>query len=400
MNQENLRTAQFTLRRSTPAAGLDRRENHLAAWNRLGIISLIISVTVAAIGRASEPPALIVVVSVDQRRHDYFQRFRRRLSDQGIARRCQQSGVWFDRCLHQHAFTTTAPGHAVILTGTYPSGHGIIGNDWYDRDLKKESYCVYDPAALLIGTTTDEPPVSPQRLLADTVGDQMKLATRGASKVFAVSIKDRAAILMAGKLADAAYWMDYDGNWITTDYYRPSLPGYLRNLNELKAVSRYGGQTWQLLLERATYVHGEPEDNTGERPRFGMTAGFPHVLPAADDKNFIRQLACSPFGNDATLEAARAIIVHEKLGADDTPDLLAVSLSSTDYVGHSFGPYSLEVEDMTYRTDLALGQFADFLNEQLQEREWMMFVTADHGVAPIPECVSMETSRGTRIKRS
>lgn len=359
-----------------------------ASFFRSATLFVTVVATLVASSAAAEPPGLVVVVSVDQWRYEYFQRFRGQLSDQGIAHRCRKNGTWFDRCFHQHAFTYTAPGHAVLLTGTYPSRNGIIGNSWYDRDEKRELYCVADPDATIIGTTSDEQSVSPKRLLVDTVGDQMKLATGGKSKVFGLAIKDRAAILMAGKLADAAYWMDYDGNWITTDYYRATLPGYLRNLNELKAVFRHAGQTWEPLFDRSNYVHGETEDSTGERPRYEMTADFPHVLPSADDKNYIRNLACSPFGNEVTLEAAREIVVHEKLGGDEIPDLLAINLSSPDYVGHSFGPYSLEVEDMTYRTDIALGQFAAFLDGRLEQRGWVMFVTADHGVAPIPERVS------------
>lgn len=334
------------------------------------------------------PPALVVVVSVDQWRYEYFERFERNLSKKGVARRSQTQGLWFDNCFHQHAFTYTGPGHSVLMTGAYPNRTGIIDNNWYDRETSAEVYCVLDSDAKIIGTTSDEKPVSPRRLLVDTLGDQLKLASNGRGKVFGVAIKDRAAILMAGRLADAAYWMSGDGQWITCDHYGDRIPGYLRNLSDENAVRRFAGKKWELLHAADRYVHGK-ENSEHERPLSGMSADFPHVMPKPDDEgfteNYIKSVACSPFGNVATLDAAREIVIHEKLGDDAIPDILAINLSSTDYVGHAFGPYSLEVEDMTYRTDAQLGEFAEFIDERLGERPWLMLVTADHGVAPVPE---------------
>lgn len=332
-----------------------------------------------------DKPALVVVVSVDQWRYEYFERFQRNLPTGGIAKRTQNHGAWFDNCFHQHAFTYTGPGHSVFMTGAYPSRSGIIDNNWHDRATGKDLYCVADEDANIIGSTTDEPKASPRNLLVDTVGDQLKLSSNFRSKVFGVAIKDRAAILMAGRLADAAYWMSSDGKWITTDHYRDSLPGYLRTLNEQKAPYRYAGRAWDLHYDADKYAHGSQEHSEHELPQYEMTKDFPHVMPAADNENYIKHLACSPFGNEATFEAAREILVNEDLGRDEYPDILAINLSSTDYVGHAFGPYSLEVEDMTYRTDQQLGEFTRFLDERLGNRSWVLFLTADHGVAPIPE---------------
>lgn len=349
---------------------------------------------------AAAPPRLVVVVSVDQWRHEYFQRFQRNLEAAGIAKRCQRQGLWFGNCFHQHAFTYTGPGHSVLMTGAYPSRSGIIDNNWYDRELGETVYCVADAEAEIIGTTADETPVSPKPLLVDTIGDQLKLATGGRAKVFGIAIKDRAAILMAGRMANAAYWMSGDGKWITSSHYGDRLPGYLRNLTEQRSAYRYVGKSWDLLLPPDQYVHGE-ENSEFERPVYGMTPDFPHVLPTADDEKFdehyIKNVAGSPFGNLVTLEAAEQLIVHEKLGADAIPDILAVNLSSTDYVGHAFGPYSLEVEDTTYRTDRRLGQFADFIDRQLDGRPWLLVITSDHGVAPIPERAA---ARGLRAERN
>jgi predicted AlkP superfamily pyrophosphatase or phosphodiesterase len=358
---------------------------HVFSSARLAVIlACVLSVLIASATRAAEPPVLIVVVSVDQLAYDYLERFHKNFAADGAFALCERDGAWFSNCHHRHAFTYTAPGHAVQLTGCYPSEHGIVENEWWDRGLGKKVYCVADPRVKLIGTTIADVPASPRNLLADTLGDRLKLANRR-SKIFGVAIKDRASILMTGRLADAAYWMSNDGQWITSDYYRPDLPGYLRVLNESDAVEQYGGQTWDLLLPPEKYLHGMPEDNTGERPFAGATLGFPHVLVDAKHANYIKQVAGSPLGNVVTLQAAAAVLEYEKLGQDDAVDMLCINLSSNDYVGHAFGPQSLEVEDMTYRTDAQLGSFLRMVNERLAGRPWVFALTADHAVCPVPE---------------
>jgi hypothetical protein len=362
------------------------------------LVVLVLALIGAYGPRASgeERPVLVVAVSVDQLAYDYLQRFHKNFSDKGIFRRCQEQGAWFTNCHHRHAFTYTAPGHAVLLTGCYASEHSIVENDWFDRATGKKVYCVSDPDAKLIGTTIDDPLVSPRNLLADTLGDRLKTTTGGKAKVFGVAIKDRASILMAGHLADAAYWMSNDGKWITCDHYRNDLPGYLRELNENGAVQRFGGQTWDRLLKPEEYLHGATENSFGERPFAGASADFPHELVAASDKNYVKQLAGSPFGNQAALEAAITVLVHEDLGADDVPDLLCINLSSNDYVGHAFGPHSLEVEDMTYHTDEQLGEFVRLVDKQLDGRPWVFALTADHAVAPVPEVMQQQGLSASR----
>lgn len=336
-------------------------------------------------GFAADGPALVVVISVDQLAYDYLERFRKNYADDGVFALCQRDGVWMANCHHRHAFTITAPGHAVQLTGCYPSEHGIIENEWFDREQGKKVYCVADPAVKLIGTTIADTPVSPRNLWADTLGDRMKIVDRR-SKVFGIAIKDRASILMTGHLADAAYWMSNDGLWITSDYYRKDLPGYLRTINDSDALERYAGQTWDRLLAADQYLHGEVEDSFGEKPYAGASADFPHViLNDIKQANFVKQVAGSPFGNELVLQAAAAVLEYEKLGEDDVPDMLCINLSSNDYVGHSFGPHSLEVEDMTYRTDKLLGEFVKSINDRLAGKHWILALTADHAVCPVPE---------------
>jgi len=335
---------------------------------------------------AVERPRLIVVMSVDQLCQDYLIRFRDNFAADGGFRRVEREGAAYSQCNHRHAFTVTAPGHAVQLTGAYPNVHGIVGNNWFDRAAGKDVYCCDDPSGKLIGFP-DAKPVSPRNLLVETVGDVMKLATNRRSKVLGVAIKDRVAMLMAGHNADGAYWLE-DNVWTTSAYYRSDVPGYLRVLNEPLCTERFRGQAWELALPKDKYHNSGPDKNTWENPPKGFTSEFPHKLPLAGQLTpleFGDLAVISPFGNEITLNAAQAIVLGEQLGQDETPDLLCINLSSNDFVGHAFGPNSLEVEDMTYRTDRQLGEFLRWLDETVGAGKWTFALTADHGVAPIVE---------------
>ncbi len=352
--------------------------------------------------RAEQPqavsPRLLVVISVDQLCQDYLIRFQDNFSNapqESIFNMVLEKGAWFTNCHHRQAFTYTAPGHAVQLTGAYPNTNGIIDNDWFDRKTGKMRYCVSDPTVDVIGVKAGNP-MSPRVLLVDTVGDRLKLATNGKAKVIGVAIKDRAAILMAGHRADAAYWLEKN-NWVTSTYYRRDLPGCLEKLNDTKAINRFRGQSWKLLHPIDKYRNQGPDENDYENPPFGFTSEFPHVL-ASDGEitpdKYGDQVLFSPFGNDYTLQAARELIDYEKLGADEIPDLLTINFSSNDYVGHAFGPFSLEVEDMTYRTDRQIADFVNYLDQKVGVGRWTLAITADHGVAPIPELLSEKNGPG------
>jgi predicted AlkP superfamily pyrophosphatase or phosphodiesterase len=337
-----------------------------------------------AVASAADRPKLIVVVSVDQLCQDYLIRFRDNFDAKGGFRRVFDHGSHYTQCHHRHAFTVTAPGHAVQLTGAYPDTSGIVGNDWFDRITGKSAYCVADPSVQVIGTTNGKP-MSPKNLLVETVGDVLKLQTAGRSKVFGIAIKDRAAILMTGHNADAAYWLE-NNVWVTSTYYRSDLPGYLRNLNEGQQIEKYRSQVWSLSLPAEKYHNVGPDENDWENPPEGWTTAFPHKMAGPGELTpykFAEQVLRSPYGNDLTLEAARAIVEGEKLGQDEFPDLLCINLSPNDYVGHAFGPHSLEVEDMTYRTDHQLGELMEWLDETIGAGQWTLLLTADHGVAPI-----------------
>ena len=351
----------------------------------------------AAQPESSAVPRLLVVVSVDQLCQDYLIRFQDNFPDarESLFRAVLDQGAWYPNCHHAHAFTVTAPGHAVQMTGAYPCTNGVVGNDWFDRATGKSRYCVSDPTVEIVGLIEGKP-MSPRVLLVDTVGDRLKLATNGEAKVIGVAIKDRAAILMSGHRADAAYWLEKN-QWVTSTYYRRDLPGYLRNLNEGAAIDHYRGATWELLLPREKYHNQGPDDNEHENPPAGFMTTFPHAMAKVGELTpdaFGDQVLFSPFGNDYTLLAAREIIVHEELGVDQVPDLLTINFSSNDYVGHAFGPLSYEVEDMTYRTDRQLAEFVKFLDDKVGKGLWTLALTADHGVAPIPEMVAKQSGQG------
>jgi predicted AlkP superfamily pyrophosphatase or phosphodiesterase len=346
-------------------------------------------------------PKLIVVVSIDQMCADYLIRFERNFPlnpEKSFFRSVIVRGASFPNCNHAHAFTYTAPGHAVQLTGCYPNDHGVIDNDWFDRETGKSRYCVSDPSVKVVGISSEKP-MSPRVLLVDTVGDMLKLATNGKAKVFGVAIKDRAAILMSGHRADAAFWLE-ENQWVTSTYYRDDLPGYLRVLNDGHSIDQYRGMTWDLSLPHKQYCNQGDDDSEFENPPVGFTAAFPHKLvelgESTPDK-YGDQVLFSPYGNEYTLLAARTIIENEKLGEDEIPDLLTINFSSNDYIGHAFGPLSLEVEDMTYRTDWQLAEFAKYLDQTVGAGEWTIAVTADHGVAPIPESIAKQPTSGQEI---
>jgi hypothetical protein len=335
---------------------------------------------------AAEMPRLVVVVSVDQFPARYLSLFRDQWQPDGAFQQFDQKGAWFINCHHRHAVTITAPGHACMLTGADPNRHGIIANSWYDRETGKNVNCVEDPSSPAVGSTSPGEAVSPRNLLAPTLGDNIKLSTEGKGKVFGVSWKDRAGVLMSGHAADASYWFDGStGGWITSQYYRKDLPGYIRNYNEEGAAQAFGGKAWELSLDPAKYHLYVPDDNPYEMnpPVFGNK--FPHQLTPATHPKYYDALSITPFANQLTIGAAQRLIEFEKLGQDEYPDLICIGLSANDYVGHAFGPHSLEVQEITIQTDRQLAELFRFIDEQLKGAPWTFALSSDHGVGPIPE---------------
>lgn len=382
--------------------------SHAPRFRRLSVLSLSLALASGFAGRglaADEParPRLLVVVSVDQLPYEYLLRMRRGFADDGFFNTVAKQGATYSSAHHGQAYTITAPGHSVLLSGAYPSTTGIIGNDWFDRTTGKSTYCVADADVTVVGKESLSAPVaesmSPKNLEIGTLGDQLKLASNKRSKVFGIAIKDRAAILMAGHAADAAYWNDVkSGFWVSSTYYgKPRLPDYLDAYNTTGKVKALGGGEWTLLLAEDKYERYYPDDAEFETKVKVLGNKFPHPLPAGDDPRLGDTLPFSPRGNDMTLDIARLLVTEEKLGGDDDVDLLCVNLSSNDYVGHAYGPYSLEVQDMTYRTDRQLGEFVKFLDAQVGAGKWTLALSSDHGICPMPEMAKLFGLPGRRV---
>jgi predicted AlkP superfamily pyrophosphatase or phosphodiesterase len=309
-------------------------------------------------------PRLVLAVVVDQFRYDYLLRFRADYHG-GIARLLSEGAVFAD-ARYIHYPTVTAVGHSTFLTGATPSLSGIIGNAWFERNENESVTSVSDKSTVLIGGTPATKGSSPHRLLVSTVGDELKMSGR-TSKVIGISIKDRSAILPAGHMADAAYWFDNDSqHFVTSDYYMKQLPAWVAKVNADRPTYKYLGVDWTALDARP-----------GDKPFCSMRAG--------GDLRFCGPIENTPFGNELLEDFAEKAIEQEQLGAHEDTDILALSFSSNDYVGHALGPDSPEVRDISRRTDLLLGKLLDFINSKIGENNTLVVFTADHGVAPVPK---------------
>jgi predicted AlkP superfamily pyrophosphatase or phosphodiesterase len=329
-------------------------------------------------------PKLVVVVAIDQLRADYLQRFQRHFTQNGF-NLLLRGGASFTEAHYQHSMTQTCPGHAAILTGSYANVNGIVANSWYNPALRRAEYCAADTSAKLIGASSEGR--SPRNLLGFTVGDELKRVTSRRSRVIAIAGKDRSAIMLGGHFADAAYWTE-DTLIVTSSYYRKELPAYVRRFNAQGTVTRYRGSTWERLLPATAYAMVGRDDVEAEENAAGMGRTFPHRLSAGQaGENFIQAFQSSPFENEILVEFAMEVVREERLGQDEDPDLLALGFSANDAVGHSYGPDSHEVMDMTLRTDRLLERFFAFLIRQVGRDNLAIVLTSDHGVAPLPELI-------------
>lgn len=347
-----------------------------------------------AVGTVSATPRLAVVISADQFRGDYLERFSEHFCDDGL-RRFLDHGTVFENCHFRHASTSTGPGHSIILTGSHPDVNGIVGNDWLDRASWKSLYVVEDPAAKLVGLPEGvvlEPGSgrSPRNLRTSTVGDQMKIRLGSAARVFGVARKDRSSILMAGLMADCAYWVD-GSRFVTSDYYRTQVPAWVESFNSENRIRSYFGTEWERLLPAEAYENIQgADDGLGEAAPYGLGKTFPRTLDGGNtdiSNEFYKAFGLSPFENEFVTEFTKALIENEKLGQDDTTDLLALGYSQIDSVGHAYGPDSHEIMDSVLRLDRTIADFFRFLDEHVGTDNYVVVFTADHGVAPLPERV-------------
>jgi hypothetical protein len=354
------------------------------------------------------PCRLVVLVVFDQLRADYLSRWQSLFGDGGF-QRLQRDGAWFRNCHYPYADTVTGAGHASLLTGCSPSEHGIVGNEWFDRATGRMVNCVAGdryqqvptpPTAgmgreLVLGKRA-RGGVSPEQLLTPTLGEVLKEATQDRARIVSLSLKDRAAVLPGGRRADVCCWFDGStGRFVTSSYYRDRLPSWVKQFNQSRRADHWFGQDWTRLNPDLDYVrYSGPDDVPGEGTGVAQGRTFPHPLTGALPKPgfaYYEALTCSPFGNELLLELTRRAIEAESLGQREVPDLLCVSFSSNDLIGHIWGPDSQEVLDVTLRSDLVVQELLDLLDAKVGKGNYLLALTADHGVCPLPE---VSRSRG------
>ena len=324
--------------------------------------ALVLAALCALLPAAAKPPKLVLAIAVDQFRYDYLTRFR---GDYHAGfDRLLTKGAVFTNADYEHYPTVTAVGHSTFLSGATPSMSGIIGNEWFDRDTGKSVASITDDSVKLLGAAGEG--ASPRRMLVDTVGDELKIASSG-SKVIGISLKDRSAILPAGHMADGAYWFDPKaGNFVSSTYYFAQLPGWVADYNASRPADRYRGAHW-----------------------------LDHALPS--DSSLYAAIEGSPFGNELVEKFAERAIKAEMLGKRTATDLLAVSFSANDYVGHAAGPDSPDVKEMSIQTDAIIGKLFAFLDGAVGMSDVLVVLTADHGVAPVPEVNMARRMPGGRM---
>jgi predicted AlkP superfamily pyrophosphatase or phosphodiesterase len=346
-----------------------------------GIFSLFLAVTVSA----QSNPKIVVGMMVDQMRWDYLVRYSNRYSENGF-KRLLKEGFTCENTYINYAPTITACGHTAVYTGSVPAVHGIAGNSWFDRSLNRSVYCTEDSSVLTVGSSSSSAgKMSPKNLLTTTIGDELRIATNFKSRVVGIALKDRASILPAGHTANAAFWYDgQSGNFISSSYYMAELPLWAKQFNEKKLVEKYLNNDWNTLYPIDTYK-ASTADNKSYEKSFGHEKApvFPHQLMNATGKSY-GMIRSTPFGNSFTFDFAKAAIEGYGLGKGAVTDLLAVSFSSPDAIGHQFGPNSVETEDNYLRLDKDLADFLHYLDLRFGKNGYLFFLTADHGVSHSP----------------
>jgi predicted AlkP superfamily pyrophosphatase or phosphodiesterase len=343
-------------------------------------------------------PKLVLQITVDQLRGDLPERYMKGMGEGGF-RYLMKQGIWYANANYTHANTETIVGHAILATGAQPSVNGMIGNVWLDRETGKLTYNVEDAnyrslsAGAGVDKATELDPTqkiastdgrSPASILVSTFGDELASYTAGKSKVFGVSIKDRGAVSMAGHAGKAFWFSKKSGEFITSSYYYEQYPNWVEVWNKKKLPHAYSGKSWELLHDKSTYQFGAADDQSWEMNLPGYGRVFPHAYGQLDGKLFTTLLTFSPVGDELTLDFAKSLIDAEQLGQDDVPDYLSVSFSSSDYVGHAFGPSSLEAEDNMLRLDRTLAELFAYVDKRVGLENTLIVLSADHGAPEAP----------------
>jgi predicted AlkP superfamily pyrophosphatase or phosphodiesterase len=332
--------------------------------------------------RAQSPkPKIVVGIVVDQMRWDYLYKYKDRYGEDGF-NRLLSKGFSCENTIITHLPTYTAVGHAGIYTGSIPAFHGIVGNNWFDKQSGKMVYCTQDSTVQTIGSKSDAGKMSPANMQTTTITDELKLSNNFQSKVIGISLKDRGAILPAGHSANAAYWFDdATGGWISSSYYMDALPQWVDEFNNQRQPDKYMSVPWNTLYPLDTYKNSTEDSKSYEGKIHAADSNvFPHRLDLIKDSKY-DVFRYTPFGNSYTLHFAKEAIKSESLGKGKTTDFLAVSLSSPDYIGHTFGPDAVEVEDTYLRLDHDMAAFLRFLDDNFGKNQYLVFLSADHGVA-------------------
>ena len=347
----------------------------------LSALSLVASAQAPKINAEVKRPKLVVGIVVDQMKMEYLNRFYNDFSESGF-KKLLRDGYTYHNMHYNYMPTFTGPGHASIFTGTTPAVHGIVGNEWFNKATGKNLYCTDDAGVTTIGNGTEaEGKMSPKILQASTITDELKLSTNFKGKVIGLSIKDRGAILPAGHFADWAFWFSKSGNFISSSFYGKSLPAWVTQFNNEKNYEKYANQSWDLLKAKETYNESLPDDNPYEGKLNKKQAFFPYALAELTKPGDVGILRTTPFGNNFLADFAQKTIENEQLGKDDETDFLTVSFSATDYVGHMYGPRSIELQDTYLRLDQTLGTFIQYLDINVGKDNYLLFLTADHAGA-------------------
>jgi predicted AlkP superfamily pyrophosphatase or phosphodiesterase len=360
----------------------------------ISIIACVFTLTVLAqtsvktspLASSPSRPKLVVGIVIDQMRYDYIYRFWNKFGDDGF-KRLVNDGFFCRNTNYNYVPTYTGPGHTSIYTGTTPAVHGIIANDWFDKTTGKSLYCVEDLNSNGVGTIAPEGKRSPVNMLTTTITDELRISSNMKSKVIGIALKDRSAILPAGHTANAAYWYDGSiGSFISSTYYMTELPKWVQDFNKKELPKKYLSQPWNTLLPIETYTESLPDDNKYETLAKGETKSvFPHDLPKLMAENGgLGMIRATPFGNSLTKDFAIEALKSENLGKSSFTDFLAVSFSSPDYIGHAYGPNSVEQEDDYIRLDKELAELFKNIDLQVGKNNALIFLTADHAAPEVP----------------
>jgi predicted AlkP superfamily pyrophosphatase or phosphodiesterase len=365
------------------------------------IIPLILPLLWGSIVFAQVPrePKLILQITVDQLRGDLPTKYMKNMGEGGF-RYLQEQAVWYTNAHYGHANTETVVGHTILATGADPSINGMIANVWFDREKNKLVYNIEDEDYKILSVNADVDKSteldasqalatvegrSPRNIMVTTFSDELFLKTNGKSKVFGVSVKDRGAVTLAGHTGKAFWFSKSNGEFITSNYYYEKYPEWVNKWNKTNMPSKmFSGKAWELMNDKSTYMYGEEDNMPWETDAAGFGITFPHKYKTTDHKYFTNFLTYSPAGDDITLDFAKALVKAENIGKDEITDYLSISFSSTDYVGHLFGPSSLEAEDNMLRLDKTLADLFAFIDKEVGLENTLIVLSADHGGPEAP----------------